>query len=62
MLQICDLQLELSNPLFELLKALSFCQKVLLYLISEGIKLRSEVCCNIIKWDLYCLSLKVVIS
>ena len=62
MLQFCDLQLELSNPLFELLRALSLCQKVLLYLISEGIKLRSEVCCIVIKRDLHCLSLYSVIS
>ena len=31
MLQIYDLQLELSNPLIELLKALPLCQQNLLY-------------------------------
>ena len=56
-LQICDLLMELSNPLFELLGALPLCQKVLFYLISEVIKLRSEICCNIAKRDLYCFSL-----
>ena len=57
MLQICYIQLELNNPLFDLLRALPFGQKDLLYLISKGIKLRSEVHCDIVKWDLHGLTL-----